>query len=196
MRNQFKYVLAVGSAIFALSTSSFALVFSNVTIGGSLSSGASYFTGTNDIDFLFPNAIVGDPVDPIRQGNIIITYEAQADMNLDFVDINIVSLLGALDGSGRIYFNEVVEDMVNPGVIASYDALILPGDLPFFDTIYFDRPSSHIKVKKTFSLFAIDDTDDFDVAQISLVEQNFVPEPATLLAIGAGLAALAARRRK
>lgn len=195
MKNQIKYVLAVGSAVFALSTSSFAIVFSNVTIGGSLSSGASYFTGTNDIDFFFPEAIVGDPVDPIRQGNIIITYEAKTDTNLDFVDINIVSLLGALDGSGRIYFNEVVEDMVTPGIIASYDALILPGELPFFDTIHFDRPSSHIKVKKTFSLFA-EDTDAFDVAQISLVEQNFVPEPATLLAIGAGLAALAARRRK
>ncbi len=195
MKNQLRHVLIVGSAVFALSTGSFAIVFSNVTIGGSLSSGASYFTGTNDIDFFFPNAIVGDPVDPLRQGNIIITYEAQSDSNLDFVDVNIVSLLGALSGSGKIYFNEVIEDLVTPGIIAAYDAWILPGDLPFHDTILFTRPSSHIKVKKSLSLFA-EDTIEFDVAQVNLVEQNFVPEPATLLAIGAGLAALAARRRK
>ncbi len=168
------------------------VIFSNVMIEGTLVDGASYQTGSWDIDFSFPDAVVGDPPDPPRRfGNIIITFEAQSDLALDY---GMLSILGALDGSGVIFFNEVIEDLVDPGVIATHNALLDENsDLPYTADLLFDRASTHVKVKKTFFLSA-EDTADFDVASVLLVEQRLVPEPATLLAVA--LIGLPALRRR
>ena len=68
----------VGSLLLAVAgtvgSASAGVTFSNVTIGGSLSAGATFYTSGSDIDFIFPAATVGDTVDPVRSGNIVITY--------------------------------------------------------------------------------------------------------------------------
>ncbi|MGE0481384.1 MAG: hypothetical protein AB7Q17_13025 [Phycisphaerae bacterium] len=186
--NMRRFGLTLASLFLAVSTANAALTFSNVMVHGSLSSGASFTPGTDDIDFQFPNAFVGDGTDPERRlGNIIITFEATSNMGA--IDRDLVAILGALDvaGSGTIYFNEVVEDLVVPGVIAAYNRVLDDNtDLPLTDTILFSRPTTRFKVKKTLVLTAVD-TPAIDLANVSLVEQRFVPEPAALALLMLGL---------
>jgi hypothetical protein len=170
------------------------VIFSNVTIEGSLSSGASFFVGNGDIDFIFPAATVGDTVDPLRSGNIVITYEAQGTDGDSFNQM-LAFILGALSGSGQIFFNEVIEDMNGGGVIGSYNANITDNSqLPFYDTIDFSQSSTHIKVKKTFVLDAID-TAAFDLANISLVEQRLIPTTGSAILLGVAALPMIRRRR-
>ncbi|MCA9242588.1 MAG: PEP-CTERM sorting domain-containing protein [Phycisphaerales bacterium] len=169
-----------------------AVTFSDVAIGGSLSAGASFVTNATDIDFTLPNATVGDPVDPVRAGTITITFIAEDPSGLDR---DLLSILGGLSGSGIIFFNEVVEDLVNPGIIASTNVVADEnGDLPVTETIFFSRTSTRVKVKKTVVLAAID-TDDFDLASVSLIEQKLIPEPASIAMLLIGSVAAAFRRR-
>jgi hypothetical protein len=185
----------VGLALAALAGSASAGVnFSNITIGGSLSAGAAAIPGVADIDFIFPAATVGDTVDPLRSGNIVITYEAQGTDGDSFNSM-LAFMLGALSGSGQIFFNEVIEDLNGGGVIGSYSAVISNnGQLPFFDSIPFSKSSDHIKVKKTFVLDGIG-TAGFDLANLSLVEQRLVPTPGSIALLGlAGIPVLRRRR--
>lgn len=169
----------------AVSAASANVTFSNVVIRGSLSAGASFNTGACDIDFIFPSASVGDNL-PARIGNIVITYEATA-VDAISQDQMLLAALGALSGSGTIYFNEVVEDLDNPGVIATYNVVLdSNSQLPHTATLNFSRPSTHVKVKKTLVLTAVD-TEAFDLANVSLVEQRLIPEPASLLLLLLGL---------
>lgn len=189
--------LAASAVLLAASAVHAGVTFSNVTINGSLVTGATFASGSNAIDFFFPDASVGDPNDPRRSGNILLTFEATSD-NQQQMDQDRLSLfiLGALAGSGKIFVNEVVEDLTNPGILATHNAVLdSNSQLPYVAVLNFDHPSSHIKVKKTFFLSALD-TRDFDQAAIGIIEQTIrVPEPATLtlLALG-GLAAVRRRR--
>jgi hypothetical protein len=173
-----------------------AITFSNITIGGSLSTGAFAVPGATDIDFVFPfpAGTVGDPVNPVRAGNIVITFDVDSTIPQT---ADILSILGTTQGSGRIVFNEVVEDRTPgfEGIIASTSVVIDANNPPPVDfTLNFSRPSSSFKVKKTIFLFA-PDTQAIDIAQVGLVEQRIVPTPGALgLMAAAGL--LTARRRR
>lgn len=160
------------------------IIFSNVSISGSLATGASYETGPVDIDFILPDAIVGDPVDPRREGDLVISYEAESTDPLT-QDRLTLELLGALAGSGTISLTETVEDLITPGVIASYDVVLDENSqLPHVAVLDFDRDTARIHVEKTLTLEALD-TGEFDLAQISLIEQvlHEIPEPTTGLAL-------------
>ena len=187
-----------GSILLAIAgmvgSASAGVTFSNVTIGGSLSAGASFNVSNSDIDFIFPAATVGDTVDPLRSGNIVITYEATGTDGDSFNSM-LAFILGALSGSGQIFFNEIIEDLNGGGVIASYNANITDNSqLPFYDTINFSKSSDHIKVKKTFVLDAID-TAAFDLANISLVEQRLIPTPGSAILLGVATLPMFRRRR-
>ena len=187
-----------GSILLAIAgmvgSASAGVTFSNVTIGGSLSAGASFNVSNSDIDFIFPAATVGDTVDPLRSGNIVITYEATGTDGDSFNSM-LAFILGALSGSGQIFFNEVIEDMNGGGVIGSYNANLTDNSqLPFYDTINFSKSSDHIKVKKTFVLDAID-TAAFDLANISLVEQRLIPTPGSAMLLGVATLPMFRRRR-
>lgn len=189
-------VAAVGAA--------HAITFSNATVTGPAqlvgTLGSDYFinTGAQDIDFIFTKAIVGDNL-PLRVGAINITFIAESDVAMQ-LDKLTLSFSNILLGSGHIRFEEVVEDLVNPGIIAAHSVdLYAPGQV-YTKTLMFDRVSEKIKVKKTIFLDAFDSIDPqvLDLAGIGIVEQKIelVPEPASMIALGLGLAAVAARRRR
>lgn len=195
---KFTRLLAAGMLTALASAAQAAVTFSNVTINGTLVTGATFADANNSIDFFFPDASVGDPNDPRRSGNILITFEATTTGNEQmFQDRLTLFVLGALSGSGKIFVNEVVEDLENPGILATHNAIVdNNSQLPYVALLDFSRPSQHIKVKKTFFLSALD-TRDFDLAAIGIIEQTIrVPEPAslTLVALGGLLAVRRLRR--
>lgn len=172
-----------------------AIVFSNVTIAGSLSAGASYQDGPGGISFSFPAAEVGDPVDPVRSGNIVITYNVEGTNGESFSEM-LLAVAGTLSGSGMMFINELVEDLNGGGaVLGSYNTVLTDNSqLPLNTSFAFSNASSHIRVKKTFVLAAVD-TNGFDWAQLTQVDQLPSPGSVSLLA-GAGIVAMAYRRRR
>jgi hypothetical protein len=171
-----------------------AIVFSDVTIEGSLATNASFNTGPGGISFEFPDAIVGDDVDPIRSGNIVITYNVEGTAGEQFSEM-LLNVFGALSGSGMIFINEIVEDLNQLGsVIGAYNAVLSDNaQLPFSDSFGFSNASSHIRVKKTFVLVA-PETAAPDLAQLTGTDQLPSPGSVSLLA-GASVLLFARRRR-
>jgi len=187
--------IALAAAAGIAATANAGVTFSNVSITGTLASGAAWVLGGagDDIDFTFPNALVGDG-QQFRSGVITITFLAKSDkaMNLDKLGL---SILGGLSGSGTIIFNEVVEDLINPGIIATYGVTLTQNSqLPHTADIHFSRESTYVKVKKTLILSAID-TRDFDLAGVALVEQKLVPTPGAAALMGMGVLVMGRRRR-
>jgi hypothetical protein len=178
-------------------------IFGTSDLIGSVGEGngfdSSYVKGANgkDIDFKFNKAQVGDNL-PRDFGVINITFEAMADQAivLDQVTITATALLL---GSGNMRFTEIVEDVVNPGIIANLTVdLDASNNGGFSKDLVFSRQSNHIKVKKTIYLDAPNVQNQFDRAGVGLVEQKLkcVPEPISMVSMGIGVAALVARKRK
>lgn len=199
-----KTKLALTLAVVAIAGAAQAQVtFSNVTMvfnPASTGASSSFVTGNTDIDFFTPNFSVGDgSFGPQRVASLTITYEATSQIAM-VLNQMVISVLGGVSGSGQIIFSEVVEDMVNPGIIGVLGNTVITnnGQLPWTGNIEFSRASTHIKVKKDFLIIAEPDTTALDFARVGLIEQNLglVPEPGTMVAVGAGLAAIAARRRR
>ncbi|MCA9244807.1 MAG: hypothetical protein KDA32_12675 [Phycisphaerales bacterium] len=183
-----KFFVAATVAAAAAASANAQITFSNVTIGGSLAGTVSFATGPTDIDFT-STAIVGDAM-AARSGDIAIEYIAQADAGL-FSDQIVLSLLGALQGSGQITILEQVFDLTQVGepIIANFMTTITDNaDLPLDETLVFSTTSERVRVNKRILLDATTDTPAFDLASVALIEQNFgvMPEPASaaLLAIG------------
>lgn len=199
MRQNWTILAIAGSAALA-SAASAAVTFSNVSVTGSLVGGslpsAVVTTGANDIDFAFPfaAATVGDVVAPRRGGNIVITFNVASDNPLDR---DILSILGAVSGSGTVIFNEVIEDATpgSEGIIATFRYTINEQNPPpVSEDIVFSRPSRNFKVKKTLVFSALD-TEATDLAQVSLIEQRVTPAPGALALMGLGGLLVGRRRR-
>lgn len=195
----------IASIAFALTIagSASAITFSNVTIQAPpLSDNSTFSTSGNSISFFLPNAIVGDPVDPLRTGNLNIQYDVLSPAPAVAAEVG-VNLGVALAGSGWISFLEQVYELDGlgneiGGPIGQISHTFLPGGATNWSgTITFDRQVERFRAKKFFNLSAVD-TVDFDLAAIGLVNQNIqvVPEPATMAALGLGVAALLRRKRR
>lgn len=190
---------AGGVVLFgAISAATAEVTFSDVEVGGSLASGSTWVSENSAIDFSFPDATVGD-FSATDSGDIVITFHAHSTEAGIGASSVLVSVLGALSGTGSIWFNETVVDMNTGFTIAdfstTYDSF---EELPGVEDIDFSAVSDHIFVTKTFRLSAVNGR-SFDFANVSLVEQTFredvIPTPAAGIFLGASSLLLARRRR-
>lgn len=156
--------------------------------------------GGNSLTFSTPNAIVGD-ASPLASGSMVMSYIASSGPAM--VAVNAISNIGApAIGSGFVVFTENVYSYdcntmaVGPligSLTHTFNALANPN---FSGTISLSTPSNCIYVEKVFQLSAVN-TSAFDFAAVSINNQSIevVPEPASLAAIGLGLAYVIRRRR-
>lgn len=183
--------------------------------GGPLSVGItpSVVSGgtANAITFSTPNAHVGDnsgtPVGSLRAGSLSIQYDAKALGGAMYANEVGVNLGGVIFGTGEIYFREDVFEIDSFGneiqLLGSKDvtfnALNNPGpNVTWHDVIDFGgHQVQYIRAKKYIDLTAWDNVQGFDIASIGFVNQapHCVPEPATMAALGLGVAALLRRKR-
>lgn len=180
------------------------VIFSNITVAAPpLSVGATWNTLGNSISFNLPNAIVGDPVAPLRAGTLNIQFDGFAPAPAIGNEVGI-NLGTAISGSGTIFFQEQVFELdalgneVAGGPIGVIEHVFLPGHpMTWSDMITFSRPVERFRAKKFFTLSAVD-TEVLDLAAVGIVNQNIqlVPEPATFAALGIGVAAMLRRRRR
>jgi hypothetical protein len=182
-----------------------AITFSNVIIASPpLSNNSSWVASGNAISFFTPNAIVGDPTDPLRAGTLNIQYDATDFGGPGFFAVDATVNLGQiLQGSGTIFFLEQVFELDANGneiggPIGTISAMFDANSGPFWsETIVFSRSVTNLRAKKSFTLSA-PDSGAFDIAAVAQINQSIhvVPEPATMAALGLGAVALMRRRRR
>ncbi|MBA3725190.1 MAG: PEP-CTERM sorting domain-containing protein [Armatimonadetes bacterium] len=146
--------------------------------------------------------IVGDATEHTT-ATVNILYEAHANFSMGALGMVIQ---GEVLDWGRITWSEVVEDM-NDGnqIVGMASGMFLGAEHPggengpinFSDQLTFSNASTDIKVKKSFILdIAGQELPTTTLAEISLIEQNLIPEPASFLAVGGTLVLMGLRRRR
>lgn len=187
---------AIVSAVFLLTAGSVRageITFSNMFVGGSLSTGATLDTTTHGIELTLPHASVSDGANSVPFGTITFGFVAESETPMigDHLLLDMLSLAG----SGTIVFHETfidIQDPLNPKELASLSVVLNGSVVTAYNAdLTFSHSSTRIFVLKTIALLAFDfDPSVADFASLASVQQTFqlIPEPATVVFLLSGTA--------
>jgi hypothetical protein len=203
--------LIVGAAIFAQMAQaaiSYNIIEAKVVFNTGESDDLTVSENGNELDFSAGDIalLVGDGAATSNDRNaavVTIVYTAVSDEEITGLEL---IFSGWAVGQAGVGYSEYVEGW--NGEMATGELGQVSGtqwgagmggsDDPFVvtDFIEFEEGVFSYKVKKTFTLANLDSNPESSFASLGLIEQNAVPEPATMGALAVGALGLLARRRR
>lgn len=187
----------LAAAAFSSAAINYNNIVATVTYDGGSAENLTVIMDGNSITFVPPPTMTVSSLGPHSSAVIDITYGVQSDVAIN--GINLI-FTGATTGNGRVGFSEIVKNNVG-GVVAS-TGLLDAGDGPFVGEYFLGFGSlMEYTVEKQFTLdlgvnSIVPGQPVLSTASIGLIEQNAVPEPFTMGALGVGVLGLLARKRR